>query len=195
MADYEYEVFLSYKHHKLILPWIEGIEERLVFWLTQELGGEEPRVFFAPETIEAGANWPEALRSGLRQSKCLVAIWSPAYFRSKWCVSEWKSFQKRESEEGLIDGLILPIKFHDGEMFPDDAKARQAFDLSQYTSTTKAFWDTARADELDQRIRIFSAGLAKAVIGSPAFNPDWPIVEAEPSGEPIVNLRKFGSNE
>ena len=26
----------------------------------------------------------------------MVSVWSPLYFQSSWCVSEWKSFLERE---------------------------------------------------------------------------------------------------
>jgi hypothetical protein len=95
MADYEYDVFFSYKKDPLITEWIANVVSRLEFWLTQELGGRPARIFIDRDHIEIGDRWPDALRHALRHSRSMAAIWSPSYFHSQWCVSEWKSFLAR----------------------------------------------------------------------------------------------------
>src|SRR5215469_7664187 len=95
-TDYEYDVFLSYKRHNLTLDWTRGVHRRLQFWLTEELGGREAKLFMDEDTIEVGDRWPEKLRDGIRFSRCMVCVWSASYFQSDWCVSEWKSFLARE---------------------------------------------------------------------------------------------------
>lgn len=43
-------------------------------------------------SIEVGDRWPDMLKEGLVLSRYMVGVWSPMYFQSSWCVSEWKSF-------------------------------------------------------------------------------------------------------
>lgn len=38
--DYQYDVFFSYKRHRLTLEWTREVHRRLQFWLSQEVGHE-----------------------------------------------------------------------------------------------------------------------------------------------------------
>jgi TIR domain len=188
-TDYEYDVFVSYKREpddaQLMTPWIDGVVSRLRLYLMQELGGRPVPLFLDRRAIANGQKWPEALRVGIRTSRCILAIWSPEYFHSRWCMTEWKSFVAREA--ALLapqHGLVAPIRWTKDDWFPPEAKETQALDLSGYAATTEAFWKTERADELDQKIRSFAADLADVVRRAPPFSSDWPIVEGEPHDPP-----------
>jgi hypothetical protein len=98
------------------------VHKRLQFWLMQELGGREPKLFVDEDNIETGDRWPDSLRDALKASRCMVCVWSPSYFQSSWCVSEWRRFLARERRLNLHShGLIAPLRFHDGEHFPEEA--------------------------------------------------------------------------
>lgn len=189
---YRYDVFVSYKReasdHALVTPWLREVLIRIEFWLRQELGGQRVNFFFDEDSIEVGEDWPNAIQDALLSAKCLLPIWLPTYFHSSWCLSEWKSFLLREkliaSTKQKSPKLIVPIKFCDGESFPEEAQRVQQLDLSRYTGTTSAFWSTQRADELDQRIKKFSPILARAVTNAPPYDPDWPIEIGKPDGPP-----------
>lgn len=188
-GDYQYDVFVSYPREayarKLISPWLRGVIDRIEYWLRQELEGREPRVFLDEVSIEVGSHWPSLLEEALRTTRCLLPIWSPAYFQSPWCRAEWQSFLAREQTLGRETGsLIVPIRFHDGEWFPEEAQAVQQLDVSALTATTKAFWKTKRADELDQLLRGFAWDLARAVKSAPAFDPSWPVITPGPGDIP-----------
>ncbi|HTF04415.1 MAG TPA: toll/interleukin-1 receptor domain-containing protein [Bacteroidia bacterium] len=187
--EYAYEVFLSYKNHHVTNPWVIKFEEKLSYWLTQELGGEEPRIFFDRHTIETGTIWPNELRDGIKKSKCLLCIWTPQYFRSKWCLSEWQSFEKREQ---LAQGskLILPLKFHDGEHYPEQAQLRQILDVSNYTNTNSAFWETAKAIELEDKIKDLCKDLARAINSAPAYDVNFPLWIEKDDPEPPTSTRQ-----
>lgn len=184
--DYLYDVFLSYKRHKLIIPWIIQVKDELEFWLNEELDGKDVKIFFDSDSIEVGDNWPERLREGLKTSRCMIGIWSPTYFySSRWCVSEWKSFIAREKMVNMeIGGLVAPITVHDGDRFPQEAKDVQQDNFVTYYSPAKSFWETTKASELSDKIRNFAEKVAKIVINAPPFDPNWPVVEAEPLDPP-----------
>jgi hypothetical protein len=189
---YRYDVFVSYKREsankRLVTPWLAQVLDRIEYWLRQEMGGQHISIFFDEESIEIGTDWPNEIRDALLSAKCLLPVWSPEYFHSRWCIAEWKSFLAREQ---LISGrtqrpcrLTAPIKFHDGMWFPSEAQRVQQLDLSPYAATTKAFWDSPRADELDQRIMKFAPALARVVSGAPPHEAGWPIDPGEPVARP-----------
>jgi hypothetical protein len=190
---YRYDVFVSYKRepsdNQLITPWLHKVLGRIEYWLRQELGGRRVDIFIDTRSIEAGDVWPDTIREALLTARCLLPIWSPEYFHSAWCTAEWRSFLSRER---LITGrghaackLIVPIKFHDGEWFPPEAARVQQFDLRRFAATTEGFWETRRADELDQvLIRDVAPSLARAVRQAPPFEPDWPVDLDDPMAPP-----------
>jgi hypothetical protein len=197
---YRYDVFVSYKREppnkRLITPWLQGVLDRIEYWLRQEMGGYEVHFFFDEDSIEVGDDWPDEIRDALLSAKCLLPVWAPEYFRSGWCVAEWKSFLARER---LITGrtqqpcrLTAPIKFHDGSWFPPEARRIKQLDLSTYAATTRAFWASPRADELDQRIKRFAPTLARVVAGAPPYEVGWPIDLGPPDDPPRgVGMRRL----
>src|SRR5262245_28914738 len=92
---YQYDAFFSYKRDPQSDPWHHEVKEKLKFWLRQE-NGANVQIFFDTEEIRTGLRWHQKLADALRGSKCIICVWSPAYFQSKWCVSEWKTFVQRE---------------------------------------------------------------------------------------------------
>lgn len=187
-ADYEYDIFFSYKRHRLTLQWTRGVQDRLQYWITQELGGRPVRMFVDEQCIDTGDRWPIGLQEALKKSRCMIAVWSPEYFQSSWCISEHESFRERERRLYMdAHGLIAPLKFHDGEHFPDDARTVQWTDISAYTSTAPAFWQSARAIELEDLLKDFARSVAEVIRRAPEFS-DWPIVEAQPLKQAKIKL-------
>jgi hypothetical protein len=187
---YTYDIFVSYRRERsgrenLIAPWLGRVVRTIEHYVGLELGDCNPRVFFDQESIEVGENWPERLREALLKSKCLLPIWTPQYFNSRWCMAEWQSFVAREE---FVRGdahdshcrLIIPIQAHDGNHYPKEAQDTQQFDLRRYYATTKAFWRTERADKLDQLLADLARKIAQVIIEAPDYSDDWPVKTPEP---------------
>lgn len=190
--DYEHDVFFSYKRHDLTLSWTREVSQRLTLWLTEELGGIPARVFVDESCIEIGDKWPDSIKHALKHSRCMVCVWSPSYFQSPWCVSEWRSFLAREKILRMEPhGLIAPLKFHDGEHFPAEAKCVEWEDVAPYAATVPAFWSSARAIDLEARLKLFASSVAKMIQKAPPFSPDWPIVESDGGAPPKIGLAKL----
>lgn len=190
---YQYDLFVSYKREPsdrpLITPWLRKVLDRIEYWLRQELGGRGSGIFIDTDGIEAGDDWPDSIREALLTARCLLPIWSPEYFHSNWCMAEWRSFLSREklvtARGGSACKLIIPITFHDGKWFPPEAARIQQFDLSRFAATTDGFWETRRADELDQLLMTQVApAIARAVHRAPPFEPDWPVDLGHPMMPP-----------
>lgn len=178
-TDYRYDVFVSYRRSPLMLSWVTGVVDRMTEWASNALGGPDISVFFDTAAITPGDDWPTRLQEGVRDSRALLAIWCPRYFQSAYCVGEFMSFVHRASEYGSGQ-LVVPITYHDGEHFPDEAKRIQQFDASDFAGTTGGFWNSPRADELDQKLIPLAAELARAVERAPDYDPDFPIRLEDP---------------
>ena len=116
-TGYEFDVFFSYKRHSLSADWTRRVAALFNYYLSLELNVPEARVFVDQESIELGDEWPEALQRALRRSKCLVCVWSPLYFQSDWCYSEWRSVRTcphttaRFPRFGIAQGLWNSKKY------------------------------------------------------------------------------------
>lgn len=119
-ADYQYDVFISCRRPNPVGGWVKNhFHPLLVEWLSQAMP-YEPEIFIDAEGIETSDDWPLKLRQALLGSRCLVTVWSADYFRSAWCMAEWKSMAKREDLLGYRtpenpSGLVYPVVFFDGE--------------------------------------------------------------------------------
>jgi TIR domain len=87
--SYLYDAFFSYKRDTQSDFWHQMVKDKLAHWLRVELGQPEVKIFFDTEEIHTGDRWRQKIAHALTHSKCLVCVWSPYYFQSKYCVSEW----------------------------------------------------------------------------------------------------------
>ncbi len=190
--DYQYDVFISYKRDDLFQKWISTVVKHLGYWLAQELGVREVKIFVDQECLEVGDLWPESLKSALKSSRCMVGIWSPSYFQSEWCMTEWESFLGREKLVNMgFHGLIAPVRFHDGEHFPPRAKQVQWLDFAPYTCPLDVFWSTPLAVEFTSKIQELAKSVAAIIRRAPAYQHDWPIVQGTPLPPPAVGMRRL----
>jgi hypothetical protein len=174
--DYRYDVFLSYSRKSLIEKWVrEFFFEQLQFWLSQEFPARDAKIFWDQTDIEPGEYWAETLKQGIRQSACLVAIWAPSYFKSKWCVAEFMSFVKRIDQiEGRQPRLIIPVRWHDGDSFPPAAQRIEYRSFEIYTSLVRA---TEPYVEFESAVKDLAISIKKAIDDAPPCRSDWPVTE------------------
>ncbi len=177
---YKYDVFFSYKRQKSTEIWYLGVKEKLEIWLEQELQ-RNVTIFYDTEDIRSGMRWRQKIASALSESRCMVCLWSPLYFRSKWCVAEWQTFEARG--EQCNRELVVPARFHDGEHFPPSAKAVQRRDFSRFTSTSPKFWDSELALLFEQEeLKDFAMEIAEIIKNAPDPDENFPVIEEpEPS--------------
>ena len=181
MSGYQYDVFFSYKRDEQSNEWHSIVASKLEFWLRKELNKPEVSIFIDTEDIETGERWRMKIEDSLKKSKCLVALLSPDYFHSPWCVSEWQTFVAREKileELGItVGGLIVPAIYHDGEHFPKEAMDIQAVDFSDYNSTMAFFWNSEDGYIFERdKLKAFSKDIAKTIRRAPDYREDFPIV-------------------
>jgi len=88
-------------------------------------------------------------------------------------------------------GLIAPLKFHDGEHFPQEAKDVEWQDVSAYAATLPIFWNSVRAIELDDILKAFAGSVAAIIQSAPAFRSDWPVINNPGVPIPKIGLAKL----
>jgi hypothetical protein len=184
--DYSFDLFISYKRDRRIAHWMNRVVEILGYHLEQHYTLCRPRLFFDVNSIEDGSLWPDEIRGALKCSRCMLSFWSADYFYgSEWCISEWQSFVERERLTGLKPGrLILPVIRNDGDSLPESIKLYQARNLSEFTRTVGAFWETQKAVEFEGHLAEIAVRLAERMSSAPPFDPEFPVISAAPLPRP-----------
>jgi hypothetical protein len=177
---YQYDIFLSYTKRGKVQQWIQNhFHPLLLSSLADELS-REPRIFF-DAAMETGSRWPASLAQALLRSKMMVAIWSPSYFMSTWCVAQLESMQDREQRLSpdksarLNPSLIYPIVYSGPQNFPQYAQRRQARDLRQWANPSQQFEETSGYRDFRREMRDIAAEIGRMLTRVPAWEQDWPI--------------------
>lgn len=187
---YEYDIFISYRRKEPVLSWVrEHFAPLLEQWLSESVP-HEPRVFRDETTLETGTTWPLALQKALHRSRLLVAVFSPSYFRSPWCLAELESMRLREEHSGLRapaqpQGLIYAVHFHDGEHFPESVHAIQHKDLRSWNQPAPAFTQTPAYVDFGKEMQTVAGEIGALLPRVPEWRADWPSVV--PPTAPDIN--------
>ena len=107
----EFDLFISYahaddrgEHAGKVTALVEAIKADY-----QRVTGTALRVFFDTDEIRSMDDWEARILTGLRQSKMMVAVLSPSYFASAYCLKEWEIYVETELAQALPGEGISPI--------------------------------------------------------------------------------------
>ncbi|MCP4690264.1 MAG: TIR domain-containing protein [Desulfobacterales bacterium] len=109
--DFEYHVFISYAHidnqtlTKEQEGWISVLHRALEIRLAQLLG-ERPAIWRDPK-LKGNDQFDQEIIESLYKALSMVAVLSPGYIGSEWCIREIKSFIEAAVESG---GLVFDNK-------------------------------------------------------------------------------------
>jgi hypothetical protein len=208
---YTFDVFISYRRQRNKSEWlIEHFLPLFEEYLSDEIiaiCGRPPQdIFFDqakinPELrqfdnrlggIEPGADWRMALADAIRQSRCMVGIWSPGYFLSEWCCVEWKSFEARHQQTQLQ--TIVPLSVHDGKTFPPEARKPNIVDLSDYMIVGEGFRKSEKFVTFQDHVKLFARSVANTINSAPAFST-WPVEDNTPAAAALdtISLTTFAN--
>ncbi len=178
-----------------MLDWVTNhFHPLLEQWLPSHLP-YTPKIFI-DRNIETGSAWPSTLKQALKTSRCLVAVWSPEYFRSSWCLAEWRSMYEREK---LIRKqaarktlkLIYPVVFSDGEYFHKDAKNTQSKDLRKWNTPHAVFSQSTEYIVFDKIVQALCKELSGIIQRVPTWQKNWPIVTPSSTQKVAVKLPRI----
>ena len=104
-----YEFFFSYSRANND-PYLRRLFKDLSDCVRASNGArkDEQVGFFDQKDIELGGQWDSVIIDALQSSKVLVAVGSPAYFKSEYCGREWALFRQR-SMSSAIGGRPPPL--------------------------------------------------------------------------------------
>ena len=141
---YEYDVFISYKSGGIFGDWVHKTFLKNFKDFLENALNRDVNLFVDESEILSGEAWSERIKGALIQSRCLIPILSPTYFRSEWCYCEYNAFREREKRLGYgtthnSGGLMVPVRIFDGEHFPDFAKKIQSFNCIDFFGTPEIF--------------------------------------------------------
>jgi hypothetical protein len=195
VSGYEFDLFISYRRRGNPLNWVHNhFFPRLRDYLEDHL--DKDPALFVDVDMEKGTHWPTRLENALSRTKILVPIYSPQYFRSPWCLAEWRTMAERELLLGLSSaerpqGLIYPILFSDSDNFPDFARLRSWRDLKKWNNPDPVFQQTIEWVSFLREVETIAMDLANLLPQVPDWQPDWPVYRPDPPLPPPTRVPRF----
>ncbi|MCK0143007.1 toll/interleukin-1 receptor domain-containing protein [Aliiroseovarius sp. F20344] len=183
MADYEHDIFISYRRSDA--DWVrwtrDNFARALSSLLRPRLGGMS---VFLDETIDDGAPWPNHLAMSLSRSKVMVAVLSRGYFQSEWCRLELALMHEREKSGNLRCaanpwGVIVPVTIDDGNCFPAEVQAMQSEPLHCFANPFMRP-DSESQEKMAEQMRTKLCDSIETAMGKvPPYNPSWETIAHE----------------
>ena len=198
VMSYTWDVFISYRRTYNVRDWVRNHLHPVLERCLEDEMDHAPQVFLDRQ-MEVGSYWPDELAQALSATRYMLAVWSPPYFTSSWCVAEWRTMLAREQllgipGQGQTLGLIYPVVFADGDSFPDEAQAVQSrYDLSEYGFPYEQFNRTDAYLEFHMKVRSIAADLAQRIADPPPWQSDWPVYRPDPFPLPPAALPRLGA--
>jgi tetratricopeptide (TPR) repeat protein len=118
-----HDLFVSYahaddlgEHRGKVTALVEAVRADY-----RRVAGVELNIFFDVGEIRSMDDWEVRILRGLRHSKMMVAVLSPAYFASDYCRKEWEIYVETELAHALPGEGIAPIYVIRHPAFPNGA--------------------------------------------------------------------------
>ncbi|MFI9453379.1 TIR domain-containing protein [Amycolatopsis sp. NPDC052450] len=169
---YEFDVYLSYSRRGNVPVWLFN---HLLPNLRDALADEMPSApdIFVDQNMAAGMDWPASLERALLRSRLMVAVLSPRYFVSEWCLAEWMTMSSREREGTATEVLIIPVVYSGDINFPDYARSRRWFDFKAWNIPHELFRSTREYGDFHRAVRQLAADIAERVKTVPEWDATW----------------------
>jgi MinD-like ATPase involved in chromosome partitioning or flagellar assembly len=165
---YKYDVFISHARDEFTSVWVR---ERFLPTLKRCLTLEIPRevnIFLDFQEIRASSVWSQQITDAIIHSRVCVAIFTPRYFRSAWCLAEFVSFRSREKTQQIL----LPVLLAGANSVPPAAAGLQWIDLTRFALTSSAAFDSSELGfEFEVALRSLAQHLAEMINHAPPFDP------------------------
>ena len=150
--DDGFSLFVSYARKDNATHWIEGFLEELSAAHTRFFPDRTLTYFFDKSDIHTFSDWQSRIGHSIAKSKLFLAFISPNYFKSEWCLREWRAWQETEIALHILSAgaapiFIVPIPGLDRfpSLSPEDVAKRMAAELALDTPHDAFIADAAGA--------------------------------------------------
>lgn len=197
MSDYQFDVFISYSRLGSAPKWLVNHFVTKFQECLQDQGASSSRVFL-DRTMRKAVHWPSELQKALHRSKIMIAVLTPPYFDSAWCMAELRSMYEREKLLGFADvdtpqGLICPILYSDSKNFrPEKGLYRSWWDFKSLSTPELVFQESRDWPLFHQKVTEFAEEVVDLLDEVPPWRPDWPLIDPpDPPLAPPPKLPRF----
>jgi hypothetical protein len=174
--DYLYDVYISYSHDPHITSWLR---ELFLPVLQINLTFEFPRqvnVFMDFQELRLGETFRAELAEAINRSRICIALLTPRYFTSEWCLIEFESFLRRSRLSGVKNALVLPVKLSGGDHFPSIVRHIQMVDFSEFFISSPSFRSSAKYLDFELATRDLARQASRMIEKAPPFDSNWQTV-------------------
>lgn len=188
---YRWDVFISYcsrESHES-----EWVRNHFKPELRRYLGGEmayEPQVFVDYECIPLGADFQEEMDRALLSTKIMIPVWSPGYWRSRYCKAEYYTLKQREEQfrkQRVPPTLILPVVYAGVIHVPLLEQKRQYVSFQDgLNHPQEGFRNSQRYLELQTRVERIALRASQTLGTVPPWDDRFPLSRPDDhTDEPI----------
>ncbi|MFE9746394.1 toll/interleukin-1 receptor domain-containing protein [Saccharothrix saharensis] len=181
MSGYKFDFFISYARRGSVQKWLlNHFHQKLIECLADQMA-PTPEVY-VDKTMSRAVHWPSSLQHALRHSKIMIALLTPHYFHSKWCLAEWSSMLAREKMLGMANsgqpgGLVYPILYSDSQNFPPEGRERSWQDFKEYAHPDPCYQETRQYVDFHREVTRVAIDLVDLLQQVPPWRSDWPDVD------------------
>ena len=164
-----YDAFISYKHCKPDSEIVDRLHKKLESFkipksVAKKIGRNRlNRVFRDEAELAVSDDLSEAIETALRNSKYLIAVCSPEYLKSKWCMNEIETFLQYSDRKHI---LLVLANGEPEDSFPEVLRYDEVyqFDDNGNEVLVKEYKEPLAADCRGENKKDRNAAVDKAVI-------------------------------
>jgi hypothetical protein len=179
--DYTHDLYVSCHREGGVGKWLHNhFLDELRDHLPANLPYQPP--IYVREGGGESGRLSEGDQRALGGARCLLAVWSPEYFRCSCSLSEWQTFRAREGMTGFDnptrgEGLIYPVVYWDGEHFPEEAQRREGHLMHNWAKPAVAFKTLPLYVDFQTAMQELSYKLSIMIQRVPPWDQNWPTLD------------------
>jgi TIR domain. len=184
---YRYELFISYTWRvPRAQSWVRDVlAPPLYDFLALEANIDKNSVFLDDRVNRPGIDVEQSVHEALRDSKVLLAILSPQYFDSGWCLTEFHTMLDRQNTTG--QHIIYPLRVWDGNKYSADARNLNPLDFNKWGTLERGMVRKRWNDTVKDLVK----ELETLIANSPAHNPAWTVNLKQDPVQPHVERQSY----
>ncbi len=117
VPGYAADIFVSYSHSNDRDGWVTELKSKLASGLADL--SEDVDVWFDTDRLQAGDRFRKEIQDKLSNTRILVAVLSPAYLKSQFCMEEELDWFQNSFGREIIQYLRVPLEEDQDPPLPD----------------------------------------------------------------------------